>query len=136
MTMANEVQGTEKVRLALGRWAPSDLAYVERLEFHGDSDGSGLTIVGLFQRRDSAPWPDMNGAMRRVTLRFEGVNALHIKGFGGGYTQVMGFDIRSISERGWEDADFEVEDYEDGRIGFTCSLVEVVAVEEEDLVLP
>lgn len=134
--MKSDIQGTEKVKSALGNWAASDLAYIERLEFHADGDGSEITIVGLFQRRDSGPWPNVDGPMRRVTLRFGGVESLHLKGFGGGHTQVMGFDIRSAAARGWEDALFEVEDYEDGRIGFMCSWAEVAEVEDADTFLP
>lgn len=134
--MKSYVQGIEKVKSALGNWTASDLAYIERLEFHADGDGSEVTIVGFFQRRESGPWPNVDGPMRRVTLRFGGVKSLQLKGFGGGHTQIMGFDIRSVADRGWEDTVFEVEDYEDGRIGFLCSWAEVAEVEDADTFLP
>lgn len=133
--MNGDVQGIEKVESALGRWVASDLAYIERLEIHADGDGSELTIVGLFQRRDSGPWPNVDGPMRRITLRFGGVKSLHLKGFGGGHTQVMGFDIRSVADRRREGTVFEVEDYENGRIGFMCSWAEVAEVEDAETFL-
>jgi len=135
-SMIEHVRGTEKVKSALGTWAASDLAYIERLELHANGDGSEVTIVGLFQRRNSGPWPNVDGPMRRVTLRFGGVKSLRLEGFGGGHTQVMGFDIRSVADRGWEDTVFEVEDYEDGRIEFMCSWAEVAEVEDTDTFLP
>ena len=133
--MDGHVQGTEKVESALGRWAASDLAFIESLQLRPNGDGSEVTIVGLFQRRDSSPWPNVDGPLRRITLRFGNVKSLHLKEFGGGHTQVTGFDIRSVAGMGWEDTVFEVEDYENGRIGFMCSWAEVAEVEDADTFL-
>ena len=132
--MTSEIPGTEKVIRTMGRWAPGDLAYIERVDFN--TEGGQLTIVGLWQPRTAQGWPDIDAGMRRVTLRFDGVRGLHLKGFGTGCVQIMGFDIRAISDRGWENVSFEVEDYEEGRIGFICSHAKVLEVEDSDTYLP
>lgn len=130
--MTRDIEGIEKAVSAMGRWAPSDLACIERLDFRANGEnGSTLSIVGLFQRRSTDAWPSFDRAMYRVHLLFEGVNGLRLKDFGSGYVQIMGFDIHSIADRGWENVFFEVEDYEDGRIGFTCAQIHVVEVEEK-----
>lgn len=134
--MKREVEGTERVVSALGRWAPNDLAYVERLFFSLDQEGTAsVEMVALFQRRDIDSWPDAKRGMHRVEMLFERVNGLQLKQFGGGCVQIMGFDICCIADRGWEDAFFEVLDYEDGRLGFTCSGARVVSVEVEPVYL-
>jgi hypothetical protein len=130
--MKREVEGVEEVVSALGRWSPSDLAYIERLAFWLDAEGSAFVeIVALFQRKDIDSWPDAHSPMRRVVMLFEGVAGLQLTGFGGRCVQIMGFDIYSIAVRGWEDALFEAVDYEDGRLGFTCTNVRVIRVDDE-----
>lgn len=135
--MEREIEGTEIATSMMGRWAPSDLAYIERLEFRADAgEIASVTMVGLFQRRDTNTWPSIDGAMRRVRLFFEEVHNPHLKGFGSGHVQIMGFDIRPIADRGWENAFFEIEDYEEGRLGFTCARIRVIEIEEEEVYLP
>jgi hypothetical protein len=135
--MRREVEGTEKAVSAMGSWTPSDLAYIERLDFRVGAEASAsAAIVGLFQRRGASGWPDANGPMHRATLLFEGVRGLRLTGFGGGAVQITGFDIHSIADRGWEDVYFEIEDYETDRLGFTCGRVVVLEVDAQAVYLP
>jgi hypothetical protein len=127
-----QVKNTELVSSRVGRWYPGDLAFIERLELilQATGDSSELLIDARFQRKDQAKngWPGSMTDGISVTLRFDHISNLALREFGGGVKQVMGFDIVDISDRGWEDALFEVEDYEDGCIKFYCKSVEVVAV--------
>ena len=68
--------------------------------------------------------------MHRVTLLFDGVQGLKLKAFGSSRVQIMGFDIRWVGGQGWDGINFEVEDYEDGRIHFFCSGARILDVEE------
>lgn len=52
---------------------------------------------------------------------------LFIKDFGPTPKQITGFDI---SDRGWENVKFQIEDYEQGEIGFVCNSVEILSVEK------
>ncbi len=121
----------------MGRWAPNELAFIERLEFGpglNSDESASLLIVGLFQGRDVVGWPAIDEPMYRVTLLFDGVQGLALKEFGSAHVQIMGFDVRSISDRGWDGINFEVEDYEDGRIRLSCGRVQILEVEAaEDL---
>jgi hypothetical protein len=60
---------------------------------------------------------------------FVGVRQFQLKEFGGLPTQIVGFDIVDVSDRGLENIEFSVEDYEHGRIGFVCKEIEVKSVE-------
>ena len=124
-----EIKGIEKAELVIGRWNPSDLAIIEALEWKGDQDtgASILVIQTLFQQR-AAHWPDLDKEMFRVVLVFEGVGGLRLKDFGGGAVQIMGFDIHFVGDRGLEGVNYEISDYEDDRIRFSCGSVSVQSV--------
>ena len=120
-SMSVEIEGTEKTIMAMERWVSGELAYIERIEFQtANSAPASLTMIGLFQHRDQDIWPDINNAIRRVTLRFEGMNSLRLQEFGGGHVQIMGLEIRCIADRGWESGSFEIRDYENGDIELLC----------------
>jgi hypothetical protein len=128
--MVRTVQGLQKVEAAIGSWSPNDLAYVERLDYRSQlGEAATLDMTALFQKRGTCGWPDLDRKLFRVWMRFDGVQGLTLKGFSGGAMQVAGFDIHSMGDRGWETGNFEVEDYENGVIGFICSAVEVLRVE-------
>jgi hypothetical protein len=124
-----EVSGTEAVIAVLGRWAPGDLAFIERLEYSAASldAGAALMIDALFQRGDlSKPWPSPSGNCCRVSLLFTDPVNLALKGFSGRAKQIEGFFIEDISDRQWEGIRFSVGDHEDGYIAFLCREVRVL----------
>ena len=130
--LAREIEGTSKAQAIMGRWAPNELAFIQRLDLGPglSSDASAaLRIVALFQRHGVAGWPSVDEPMYRVTLLFDGVQGLVLKDFGSADVQIMGFDIRSLADRGWEGLSFEIEDYEDDRIRFYCDRVQILEVE-------
>lgn len=125
----DKINGVEKVVETLGKWAPSDLVEIESLELvskEGSTDSS-LTMNALFQARADC-WPDFDKEMFRIVIRFENVSGLSLKEFGGGPTQVMGFDIIYVGDRGLERINFNVLDYEDNRISFNCKSISIESV--------
>jgi hypothetical protein len=128
------ILNVDRVARLVGRWHPSDLAFVSSLHYEGDGASGGCELVIEFVacRRDMATsgWPADQGPRYKVKIRFLGVRDLNLKEFGGGVTQIMGFDITEIADRGWERINYLVEDYEDGRISFQCESVEILEAEE------
>lgn len=129
-----EIKNTEIVVSKLGRWYPGDLAFIEYLEYSSDNLGasSTLKLTSLFQRRDQNQrrWPSDDTDFYRISLLFKGVKNFFINDFGIMPKQIMGFDIVNISDKGWENINFEIEDYENGQIGLLCASVEIVSVEK------
>jgi hypothetical protein len=124
-----EIAGTEAVIAVIGRWAPIDLAYIEKLEYLAASEdaASAVSIVALFQRRDGpGAWPSSDRGYCRVCLVFTGPANLSLKEFGRA-TQITGFYIEDISARQWEGLRFSVGDHENGRIEFLCREVRVLS---------
>jgi len=129
--MAREIEGISIAETVMGRWAPSALVSIERLEFGASPEaGPSIKLVALFQTRNRYSWPEFDKPMHRITMVFDNVRGLRLDDFEGNGVQVMGFDIHSIGDRGWEDLNFEVEDYEDGRIHFFCGRVRIIEANE------
>lgn len=130
----SEVKNVEIIQSSLGRWHPGDLAFIEHFEYFADfeSSDSALKLTALFQRRDTVRggWPCGEGDFYRVRLLFGRLRDLFIKDFGSTPKQITGFDIVDISDRGWENVKFQIEDYEQGEIGFVCNSVEILSVEK------
>lgn len=128
----SHINGTNLVLSIVGRWNPSDLASIEYVEYtaQANEQEATLVLVGIIQRRDTVRyrWPSEQGPKFRVKMRFLGVQQLHLREFGGPPTQIMGFDIIDVSDRGWEVIRFSVEDYEDDRIRFFCKQIDIVSV--------
>ncbi len=123
---SSDIKGVEQVESLLGKWSPSDLAMIEGVSLKSNLEGGVTTLVlqALFQAKADS-WPDFDKEMIPVTICFNDVGNLHLKGFGGGAVQIMGFDIRFVGDRGLEGINYEIEDYEDDRIRFQCRSVEV-----------
>lgn len=127
-----EIKGSDLVVSAVGRWHPSDLAYIESLQYTAGTEKGQAELIldGVFQCRESVRggWPSEVEPKFKVTLRFIGVKKLQLKDFGGFPTQIMGFEIVDISKNGWEDIRFSVGDYENDRIRFFCKQLEIINV--------
>jgi hypothetical protein len=127
-SIVNEQRAVE----VMGRWSPTDMALVRSLDFRerADATGSDLEIEFVACKKDqrSRDWPWGVEPKFRVRVAFRRVRDLKLDEFGGIHTQINGFDIRDISDRGWEGTRYEIEDYEDGRIAFLCDEIEVLDV--------
>ena len=67
-----------------------------------------------------------SGRARAVSIQFNGVADLNMRGVGGGLSQIMGLKVETIKERQWERLNFRVTDFEHGKIEFLCRDYEVV----------
>jgi hypothetical protein len=126
-----KIEGTELVERLIGYWSPRHLVAIGALELVPDPvDGSRLVLDALFQARGER-WPDFDEPMFRVKISFDEVGELCLNGFGSRSTQIMGFDIKYIGDRGMERLNFEVEDYEDNRIHFFCNGIRILSASPE-----
>ena len=127
-----EIKNSESVAHYLGRWNPSDLAFIDAFECrraHGD-EASQLRIMAKFQRRNNRDkvWPNDCAPYVKVTILFFGVINLSLKEFGPLPMQISGFDIIDVSSRGMENIQYIIEDYENGQIYFECAEVSIEEV--------
>jgi hypothetical protein len=114
------VAGAEIVEGAVGRWLPSDVAFIRRFCFENCSaSGFDLVLLVLVQPRPplSVGWPDPAGPFWEVEIAFEGVRDLSFTIRGPWDVQCPGFDIEDISDRQWEGVRLLVYDYEGEPVG-------------------
>ena len=124
-----KIDNVELVENMIEGWTPSDLVLINNFEMVSEecTTNSSLIITALFQKR-AGTWPNFSENMFKVAIEYSNVVGLSLKGFGGGVTQIMGFDILSISDRGLEGMNYEIIDYEDNRISFNCESIKVISV--------
>ncbi|WNS82250.1 hypothetical protein RRU94_16055 [Domibacillus sp. DTU_2020_1001157_1_SI_ALB_TIR_016] len=63
-----------------------------------------------------------------VQFRFHNPQNIHFES--GGFYHQISLNIDDITERGWENMKYEVEDYEDNALSFFCAEVEVISISE------
>ena len=130
-----EIVGSELVVEALGHWSSSDLAFIERLTYSGESAeaDSSLRLEALFQTRSrSGVWPSSERPFFRVVLLFGHITELSLRNFSSVPMQIVGFDIKDVSGDQLERIKFDIGDYEDDKIAFYCESVRVLSVEKAD----
>src|SRR5205809_2656407 len=87
----------------------------------------GGVVSFCYRRQDTGErgeaWPSIELVMqeqvaphRKIGFRFRGVREVEFSGWG----SIVGLYFQSIKDRGWEDARFEVGDYEQGCIHLFC----------------
>lgn len=127
------IKNVATVETMLGRWYPGDLAHIEQLCLFSREENSEPTVemIALFFRRDQVHhgWPNPTAAACRVVLQFSGVSNISLNRITNWPVQIMGFDIVDITDRGWDNLQFEILDYEDNRIGFYCNSVDILSGE-------
>lgn len=127
------ITNAQLIQERLGRWSPSDLAFVDEVNWQCSNDErpSTLRIIARFQRRDvvKGGWPNPRSSFLRVSLMFTGIVNFRMTPLGNSAMQVTGFDIKDVSAQCLEGIRYSVDDYEDGRIAFQCQEVRVEAVD-------
>lgn len=110
-----------------GHWKPNEFAVIEQLHCQLGENGEGMELIINFsakRRHFNIAWPS-SPMDYQVTLRFSGAYDLSLDKLCFP-AQIMGFDIIDISDKHWENARFEIEDYEDGKISFFCKEIAVL----------
>ena len=109
------VTDTEIIIRNVGRWVPSDVAYIRRVAFENwIGDSFDLVLLLLLQPRPplSNGWPDPNGKFWEAAIGFEGVRDFSLTICGPSDFQTPGFALEDIRERQWEGLNLLVYDYE------------------------
>lgn len=99
----------------------------------------GSVVSFLYRRQAEHPhggvWPSIELVMeeqvaphRKIGFRFHGVHDVQFSGWG----SIVGLYFQSIKDRAWEDARFEVGDYEFGGIHLYCYEISVYDPERVD----
>jgi hypothetical protein len=114
------VGNPEVVEREVGRWLPTDVAFIRRFDFENCSSGRfDLVLLVLVQPRPplSVGWPDPCGSFWEVEIAFQEVRDLSFTIHGPWDVQCPGFDIEDISDRQWEGVKLLVYDYEAEPVG-------------------
>lgn len=92
------------------------------LSFHNESllDGSSSLDIDFIIEDESKQY--------LARFRFYNPESVTLRS-GGPYHQIS-IEIKDIKDRGWEGKKFEIDDYEEGRLHFYCSEIEVMSVNE------
>lgn len=126
-----KIKNIEKITSVYNAWKPSDIAFVKALEWSINN----LVIIFYCQLRNSVNgWPDTSKAFFEISINFKNVTNLKFDFNGSGLHQVSGFDIIDVSENGLEKINFQIEDYENGSIEFSCEEVEINTVSNPSFV--
>ena len=121
----SKITGIEKVTNTYINWKPSDVAFIKYVEWSGEK----LTLFVYCQLRNRGfGWPDLAKNFFEISMHFYGVSNLKLEFIDGSLAQVSGFDVLDISTSGQEKKNFQIEDYENGVIGFTCESIEIAEV--------
>jgi hypothetical protein len=79
-----------------------------------DERGEAWPAIDLVMQEQASPH-------RKIGFRFHGVRDVQFSG----WASIVGLYFQSIKDRGWEDARFEVGDYEQGCIHLFCYEISV-----------
>ncbi|HVI46522.1 MAG TPA: hypothetical protein VM802_16720 [Chitinophaga sp.] len=106
-------------------WKPSDIAFIKTVEW---STSNIMMIVYCQLRGDGGGWPDMSNDFFEVILMFSNVSHFRLDFTAKGVQQISGCDILDVSGNGLENINYQIEDYENDIINFSCEEIEVIEV--------
>jgi hypothetical protein len=117
-----KIKKIEQVLSLYEDWKPSDIAFVKYFEWSNQN----LQIVFYCQLRQKMnEWPNILRDFFELSITFKTVSSLKIDFKGLGLHQFSGFDILDISDDGFEEINFQIEDYEDDSLSFYCHEIEI-----------
>lgn len=122
----NYIKNIELISEKISDFKESDFKYILSINYFIDynelyDEISFLEIGFILVSKD--------GNRYKTLMRFSEVTSLDIKGIGGSYNQIMGFEITSMKDYQWEEGKkYLVNDYEDDVIKFYCKSIEVLEV--------
>lgn len=120
--MMIKIKEIEKITDLYPEWRPSDIAYIKALEWSINK----LSVIFLCQLRNKLTvWPDHSKFFFEIEMTFSDVLNLKLMLNGKAFQQISGFDILDFSQNGLEGINFEIVDYENEIINFSCKEIEV-----------
>lgn len=114
-------------------WQISDIAYIKMISLfpNANSNFFSLNITFLSQKRKpSSIWPNTKDVFDEISILFHNVSNFNCNFEGEFIPQITGFDIIDVSDQGWESVKFQIEDYENGIIGFYCREIEIKSIKQ------
>jgi len=121
----SKITGIEKVTNTYINWKPSDVAFIKYVEWSGEK--LALFVYSQLRNRGFG-WPDLAKDFFEISMHFYNVSNFKLEFLDSNLAQVSGFDIVDISTNGREKKNFQIEDYENGIISFTCEYIEIEIV--------
>ncbi|OPB88543.1 hypothetical protein BB021_08260 [Elizabethkingia ursingii] len=120
-----QIENIEKITSIYNTWKASDVAFLKTLEM-----STNRLLISFYcqLRSDVNGWPDLSKDFFEVSMVFKNIYNLKLDFNNGQLQQILGFDIIDISDNNMENINFQIEDYENGRISFNCEEIEVVKV--------
>lgn len=118
-----KIQKIETIIDVQSDWKPSDIAFIKYLEW---SKGNVKMEVYSQLRQKVFSWPNFAHNFYEVSINFFNVSNFKLEFNHTGLQQISGFDIIDISDRKLENLNFQIEDYEDNLIGFSCQEIEIL----------
>lgn len=112
-----EPTGIDRARALIPTFAFGHFRIVREFRFC-DRGGLGQSIDMTLESEDYQDTYEL-------VLHFDNVTQVRINGFGGGETRIVGFDVVSISDRQWENVNFNVIDFENQVIDFFSQGAEI-----------
>ena len=119
------VVGIELISAAMGRYSLSEFSTVERMSFSVAPLGGSYDVEMVVST-------DRESDNFRMRIRFRNVSGLQVREFGGTITQLLGLQIRDISDRGWQQKNWQVGDFENARMSLLCEEAEILAISPRD----
>ena len=69
-----------------------------------------------------------------IVFEFYNAQNIYINKLGGKYNQILGFEIIDKSKDGWcDDQRYQINDYEDNTISFSCEDIKILSVEKKEI---
>ena len=112
------MRNVDLVQGLVGRWDPSEIAFIRELRFDGEDDRLELVVL-LQPRTTGVPgWPDPKGTFWAVSMLFEGIRDLELSHCQTGDLQVEGLEISDHSDSQMEDVRLQVTGRDMGALSF------------------
>lgn len=123
--MHQNIKGIKKILDIKYNFAWHHLNYIYKLNYYIDDNNFGDKISCL----DIEFLMSEGSKIYNISIKFQDISDLQIRGIGNDYNQIMGFEIIDKKENGWSKHNrYFINDYEDGIIEFYCSSIEVISV--------
>lgn len=126
------IKNIEKITELYSDWKPTQAAFVKSIEW-----SPGQLIICFYYRVGNASvgWTDSLQELYELTFLFRNLSEVHINLGSNQFIQITGFDIFDIADRGLEKLNYQVADYEAGKLDFCCEEIEVVHVTEPEMIM-
>jgi len=112
------------IRFTTNNGLPNTVVFIQSFAW----SKKDITITFLCQEKEEGKgWPNREEAFVGVEVRFKNCTQVKLNFEGDSLQPVFGLDILDVSANGWENINFQIEEYENDCIGFYCEAIEVLS---------